>query len=332
MGITFEAEFLKIMFNRYWRDYPWFMQLMQFALMIFIFMGFAAVLIGFVIPRMADISTDAINTVSENSPMHVIHGVMLAQFTGSLLLILIPAFLFAYATHPNPRGYLGLIKPKKSSQLLWVTLLMLGIIPLLLTIPEWIQQIDFGKAAERAQAENNRLTNALLKMNNFGDFLMAFTTLAILPAIGEEMMFRGVMMKMAAKRSRSIGMPILITTILFTWMHSNIYGMLSIFIAGCLLAIIYYLTSSLWCSILAHLINNGLQIVIMYIAGSNEAVQKMINGKMPLYITLPGLVVFGFSFYMLWKNRTPLPRTWVNDFTNEELDAITNSENNNREE
>jgi membrane protease YdiL (CAAX protease family) len=319
------------MFNRYWRDYPWFMQLMQFALMIFIFMGFTAVLLGYVIPNTMGISTDAVNTVSANSPMHVIHGVLLLQFTGSFLLILLPAFLFAYNTHPRPLQYLGLVKPK-GSHLLWVTVMMLGIIPLILKIPEWLHQINFGSTAERVQADNDRLTSALLKMNNFGDFIMAFATMAILPAIGEEMMFRGVIMKMAAKRSRSMTMPVLVTAILFTWVHGNIYGMVSIFIAGVLLAVIYYATGSLWCSILAHLINNGLQIVVKYTAGDNVGMQKALDGTVPLSVVIGGLIVFGFASYMLWKNSTPLRRTWVNDFTNEELEAIANSENNNEEQ
>lgn len=331
MGITFDPEILKKMFNRYWRDYPWFMQLLQFALMIFIFMGFAAVVLGYVLPKLSGVSAASVSTVSESSPMQVIHGVMLLQFTGSFLMILVPAFMFAYATHPEPVRYLGLVRPK-GSHMLWVTLMLLGIIPLLLVIPQWIQQINLGKAAAQAQAENDRLTNALLKMDTFGDFVMAFTTLAILPAIGEEMMFRGVMMKMAAKRSKNIAMPILLTAILFTWVHSNIYGMLSIFIAGTLLGVIYYLTSSLWCSVLAHLINNGLQIVMKYMAGSNATVHKAMEGTVPVYITIAGLLLFGVSFYMLWKQQTSLPKTWVNDFTNEELEAMANSENTNEEQ
>lgn len=317
------------MFNRYWRDYPWFMQLMQFALMIFIFMGFTAVLLGYVLPNTLGISTDAINTVSAKSPMHVIHGVLLLQFTGSFMLILLPAYLFAYNTHPNALKYLGLVKPN-GNQLLWVALLMIGIIPLLLTIPEWIHKINFGSAAEKMQADNDRLTSALLTMNNFGDFLMAFCTMAILPAVGEELLFRGVIMKMTAKRSRGMALPVLLTAVLFTWVHGNIFGMVSIFIAGALLGVIYYITGSLWCSILAHLINNGLQIVLMYAFGGNADIKKTLeDNSIPAYITIAGLVVFVFAFYMLWKSKTPFPKTWINDFTNEELEAIANSENNN---
>jgi membrane protease YdiL (CAAX protease family) len=312
------------MFNRYWRDYPWFMQVIQFALMLFIFMGFAAVVLGYVVPKVVGISTAVISTVSENDPMHVIHGVLLMQFIGSFLMILVPAFLFAYATHPKPMQYLGMVKPK-GAQLLWVALMMLGLIPLLLTIPEWLHKINFGSAAAKAQADNDRLTNALLKMNNFSDFIMAFATMAILPAIGEEMMFRGVIMKMAAKRSTGKVLPILVTAVLFTWVHGNIYGIASIFIAGVLLAVIYYITGSLWCSILAHLINNGLQIILVYTL--NKDVDSV-----PWYLTIAGLIISAFAFYMLWKSRTPLPNTWTNDYTNEEMDAIARSANKNEEQ
>jgi hypothetical protein len=73
---------------------------------------------------------------------------------------------------------------------------------------------------------------------------------------------------------------------------------------------------------------------MMYVLGNNSQMKKALTeaDNVPWYLTILGLVVFGFASYMLWKNKTPLRRTWVNDFTNEELEAMANSQNNNEEQ
>jgi len=111
-----------------------------------------------------------------------------------------------------------------------------------------------------------------------------------------------------------------VTSLLFALIHFNVYGFVSILLAGILLAMIYYLTGSIWCSMLAHLINNGLQVVMIYVFRDNETWKAIVNGNtLPAYVPIVGGLVMVGSFYMLWKNRTPLPEFWSVDFTAKEL-------------
>ncbi len=307
------------MFNKYWREYPWWMQIMQFGLMVFIFLGFAWTIGYLLLPVLTGTQMTQVADVSENSPGNIINGVVLFQFISSCLFFLLPSLLFAYTTHPKPFQYLGLRKPGKPVQWVLASLVILGLMPISMALANWLSHFNFGEAAAKMQSDNDRLTKALLKMSSPANFMATFITIAIIPAIGEELFFRGVLMKFSAKRTRGMVTPLIISALLFAFMHSNVYGMPAIFFDGIVLGLIYYWTGSLWCSILAHFINNGLQVILMYASKNNATLQAMNESNdLPWYLPVIGAVVFASSLYLLWKNRTPLPADWTDDFAGEE--------------
>src|ERR1039458_7963457 len=107
--------------------------------------------------------------------------------------------------------------------------------------------------------------SSFLNMPTFAAFIRAFIVMAIIPAVGEEMFFRGIMLRFTKKLTRNMVFSVIFTATVFALSHTNIYGFISIFLAGVLLAVIYNLTGSLWCSIVAHLFFNGFQIVVSYL-------------------------------------------------------------------
>lgn len=309
------------MFNRYWRTYPWYFQFLQLILLIAILFFFFVTGIGVVlIPWLTGVKLTDIASLSDQSPYAVVQAALIAQVLFSVSIFLASSLLFAYATHPSPAAYLGLRKPGKPVHWLIVPFLVVGLVPVLIQIGSWMSLLPWGADVRAAQEQQEALTMALIKMSSFTDLLKVFFVVAILPAFGEEMLFRGIFMKFAAKRSRSMVLPIVISAIMFAFVHENAYGFVSIFIAGVTLGLIYYLTGSLWCSILAHCINNGLQVVLLYLGHSNKAMEDLFaNDKVPTWMFITGVVMTIAGFYLLWKNRTPLPADWSSDYTAEEL-------------
>ena len=115
--------------------------------------------------------------------------------------------------------------------------------------------------------------------------------------------------------------PLFITSLLFALIHFAPYSIVPIFFAGLLLGLIYYLTGSLWCSILFHFLNNGLQIALEYYGNSNKSVQTIMDSNsLPLYLPLAGALMVAIALYILFKTKTPLAPGWENDFTAEELE------------
>jgi membrane protease YdiL (CAAX protease family) len=308
------------MFNRYWRTYPWYFQLLQFIILIAVMASFFVFALSPLLMNLMGVPLTEIVAMSENSPRKVINAALLFQFFSAVGIFLLPALLFAYFTHPRAGNYLGLVKPGKSIQWLLVIIIMLGATPIFLGIAELISHLNLGEAAKKAQEDNDKIFKAMLSMSSPVHLILGFIVLAILPGVSEELFFRGILMKFVAKRSRTIWFPIVISALMFALMHSNVYGLLSIFLAGCLLAYIYYLTGSLWCSIIAHIFFNGIQVVLAYFAANDPRLEALKDSNsVPVPWIIAGAVTFSVGLYLLWKNRTPLSPYWSSDYTAEEL-------------
>ncbi|MFI5196026.1 MAG: CPBP family intramembrane glutamic endopeptidase [Chitinophagales bacterium] len=300
---------------KYFRTYPWGLQLLLFLLMAFTFLSSAGVIIASLLPKLAGIMPSQLGKIGPNSPAAIVSTTLIVEGVSNLCIFLLPAFLFAYLTHPQSGEYLGLRKPGKWIQPVLAILVMLGAMPVLEMIGGLISHINFGPSVKASQQANEEMMAAFLNIPSFAGFIKVFVILAIIPALGEEMFFRGVLMRFAKKKSVNMVFPVLFTAVVFAFVHSSVYGFISIFLAGILLAVIYNLTGSLWCSILAHLFFNGSQIILSYTGNNNAAIKKYLdNTDIPYYLVAAGVIVFGISFYLLLKNKTPLPKDWAEDF------------------
>lgn len=300
---------------KYFRYYPVWLQLILFLSLVFTLTSFSILCLNVLMVKVWGINVYQTMAVNDHSSYALVKLSELVQAVGSSFMFMVPALLFAYLAHPAALQYIGLRKVGSAAQFLLVIIMMLGARPLLEAISGLIGQIDFGAGVKKSQEANDTIMRAYLTMPSLGDFLRVFVVMAIIPAVGEEFFFRGILMRFTAKISRSIWLSIVFTAALFALTHSNIYGLASIFLAGALLAGIYYLTGSLWCSIAGHMVFNGSQIILSYIGNTNDAVRNFENSQTIQWgLVGGGAVVFAIAFYLLWKIRTPLAANWTEDF------------------
>lgn len=317
------------MFNRYWRSYPWALRLALALLLVFTLISFTTYLILILGPKLSGLQYRDLIKITERSPAATIRTSMLTQGFASIGQYLLPAVLFAVFCHPRPRAYLGIRKPGKSLHWIIVTLIVVGLVPAQLVAETWMMDVvKLGADADKEQAASTQLVKAWMSLRGGGSLALILTVLALIPAIGEELLFRGVLLRLfhqffSRRRTilpqfdsvdvqpdiqRSMLMPILVTTVMFTAMHSGPYGFVFIFIAGCVLALIYQLTGSLVTSIWAHFVYNGSQVLLSYFSASGTDID------VPAWVGLAGLGVFLLSFYALIRNQTPLAANWSADF------------------
>ena len=308
---------------KYFRYFPWGLQLLLFLLMVFTLISSAAVIVSSIFTKVTGFTPEQLAAINPTSPLALINAAVMLQGISSIIIFLFSPLLFAYLSTPRPAQYLGLRLPGKPIHFILVIFIMLGAMPVLEKIQELISYINFGsygKSVKAAQEVSDNTFNAFLTMNSFGSFLKVFFIMAIIPAVGEELFFRGVLLRFSKQKSRTMLTPILFTAAVFAFTHSNIYGYLSIFLAGVLLAVIYNLTGSIWCSILGHLFFNGTQIILTYAANFNLAIKTFMSANsVSLPLVAGGAAIFAVSFYLLLKNKTPLPANWSDNFTPEEL-------------
>jgi membrane protease YdiL (CAAX protease family) len=104
----------------------------------------------------------------------------------------------------------------------------------------------------------SQLTNLFLDTRSTADFIENMAIMAVLPALGEELLFRGIFQRLFSDWARSIHWGIIITSLLFSFFHFEFYGFLPRFLLGILFGYLLIWTASIWIPMLAHFINNGI--------------------------------------------------------------------------
>lgn len=319
------------MFTKYWRNYPRFLQIALFLLLIFTLSSFGTFILLALVPKISGVSISEIAALSKDSASKVIHASLLAQAISHISTFSLPALVFAGLTHPRIREYLGFRLPGRPIHWLLSVLLMLGLVPVFINGEAWMaQHLHFGAWADEMQTANKTTVEAFLKLTGPGSMALLLFVLAVLPAFGEELVFRGVMLRLfhkgtsdatlintatASDTQKSMTVPIVTTALLFAAIHFNPYGFVFIFIAGCLLALIYFLTGSILCSMLAHFVYNGIQVVLVVTGGDAQLADKINSEQsLPIYYPIIGLLVFLISFILLLRTQTPLRMNWSDDF------------------
>lgn len=131
-----------------------------------------------------------------------------------------------------------------------------------LVLPEFMSGIEvWMKETEQTAA---RFTEAFLVMTTTQDLLVNLIIIAIIPAIGEELLFRGLIQRLLIKWTQNAHWGILIASVLFSALHMQFFGFLPRMMLGVLFGYLFLWSGSLWLPILCHFINNGSAVVISY--------------------------------------------------------------------
>lgn len=299
------------MFKNYLRIQP---KGVQLAVFLFIWSG-CYLISDFALPLLIKmnfgIGRAGVNAFLENDVFNHPVFFMLINALSAFLIFFLPSFLFAYLAHPGPLGYLGMKRPGKTMQWFWVVVLALGMIPVLTTLGGWIMELNLGASAKALQEVRETNIKTYLKAADIANLALNVFFIALVPAICEELFFRGIVQKFAYSFLRKSWAAILVSGILFALLHFTVYEFVPIFLAGLLLAWVYQTTGSIWLNILLHFLNNGLQVVIAYFAVRSSELKKLDdNTVFAISISVLGLILLGISLTRLYTTRTPLPGNW----------------------
>lgn len=105
----------------------------------------------------------------------------------------------------------------------------------------------------------------ITKFNSIGELMLGLLVIAVLPAIGEEIVFRGLIQNELTKATRNPHVAIWIAAILFSAIHMQFFGFVPRLLLGALFGYLYLWSGNLTMSILAHFVNNGFAVVGMYL-------------------------------------------------------------------
>jgi uncharacterized protein len=212
------------------------------------------------------------------------------QGISSLLIFLLPAILYARISFTDrPFYFLGLKRAVKPGMYGLAILCIILAFPFVIWLGELNQHIPLPEWMTAMENDTAKQLEALLKVNNPLDIFINVLIIAVLPAICEELCFRGALQRILIHCFKNPWAGIIVTSILFSALHMQFQGFLPRMFLGVVLGALYWYSGSLWTSILAHFVNNGVQVVAVSFAPQyvNE------NPAIPVFAALiSGVIVF----------------------------------------
>lgn len=214
----------------------------------------------------------------------------IVQVVTTLIGFLLPAWVFAMLAYKKAGVFIGTSTPYTTRQffltlaILLTSMLALSALTYVnehIPLPtSWQAKVNALDAAYRKQIA------AFTKMDGIRDLAVAVLTMAILPAVVEEMLFRGCLQNIMIGLTKQAWLGIFITGILFSLMHLSWSGFLARLFLGLVLGLLYYFSKSIWLSITAHALFNGFQIIAVFLYPSLVHQNTIVSSSWISWITL----------------------------------------------
>lgn len=201
-------------------------------------------------------------------------GMKIAQGLSSIFMFVVPPIVYYYVTRMKHQMYdLGFRKPANPWWLLLIGVVLMFIsLPVTNQLTRWNEAMSFGGVFEKLEEYLKMLeetaaatTEKMLNVDTIGGLLLNLLVIALIPAVGEELTFRGVLQQGLMRRVKSPHVAILFSAAIFSFIHFQFYGFLPRMFLGILLGYMFYITGSLWTSIAMHFVNNGTAVVLYYL-------------------------------------------------------------------
>lgn len=194
--------------------------------------------------------------------------------------------------------------PKVSFSTLGLTVLIsISFMVVNSAIGEWNMNMDFGDSsfgewARRSEDQLKALTEHITNFTTINHFILAFVVVAIIPAIGEELLFRGLIQNMFSKAFGNHHLAIWLTGFIFAAIHMQFFGIMPRMLLGVLFGYLYHWSGKLSVAMIGHLMNNGLAIIALYLA--QKEIVEVSPEQMEQSAPWPAVLIFAaISFYLL---------------------------------
>lgn len=210
-----------------------------------------------------------INTIKAMKLVQAI-GAGLGTFIATSLMA---AFLFG----KNITGYLKLNQRFRFLQVITVLLIMITGVPLInimvewnshLTLPEFLAPVEIWMRNSEQEAE--RITKAFINVTSAQDVMMNLIVIAVLPAVGEELLFRGVVQRVITEWLRNVHAGIWISATVFSAIHLQFFGFVPRMMLGVCFGYMLLWSGSIWLPVIAHFFNNAAAVISAWYVFNHE--------------------------------------------------------------
>ena len=174
---------------------------------------------------------------------------------------------------------------------------------------------DFAKGFEAWAREKEEIaaemTTFLTHFDSVLQVVIALVVIAILPAIGEEIVFRGIIQNLIQKLTHNYHISIWLAAILFSAIHFQFFGFVPRMLLGALFGYLYLWSGNIILPIVAHFVNNGFSVLALYFYQQGAVDYNLESSEaLPANVLGISLVVTTALLYYLYKYYQP--KTFTN--------------------
>lgn len=152
------------------------------------------------------------------------------------------------------------------------------------TLPDWLA--DLEKMA-------NQAIYFLLSTDRPEELLQNILLIGLLPALGEEFLFRGILQKQLMRWTQNPAFAIWLAAIVFSTIHFQFQGFLPRAFLGAVLGYLFWWTNNLWIPVVAHFLNNSMQVVVQFLFRDEFDVLQSSEGNMLSQPLEPATLILG---------------------------------------
>jgi len=235
----------------------------------------------------------------------------LIQILGSVGTFIIPAFLFSYLFEGDLFSYYKFRNPTGMAPMLLVILMMVSVIPFINYMAEINLKMEIPIRAldqllRSLESVAEEMMVAFTATNSIGGLLVNLLMIGVIAAVGEELIFRGLLQRLMCDMVKNVHLAILITALIFSAFHFQFFSFLPRFVLGLVLGYLMYYGQSIWYPILAHFVNNAMGVVYYYFnsRGSADDMLEEIGTSTLIPVAAVVSLALFIIFGVLWYSQT----------------------------
>lgn len=170
-----------------------------------------------------------------------------------------------------------------------------------LKLPPGFESIEMW--ARQKEDFLKELTQMLTKLDNFQELFIGIVVIALIPAVGEELVFRGFLQNKISRITNSPHLAIWMAAFLFSAIHFQFYGFLPRLMLGAMFGYLYLVSGQFHLPVVAHFTNNGLTLVLIYLKNKGSIGFDIESEEsIPVYIGIISICLT-IGLFMLIKSQ-----------------------------
>jgi len=172
---------------------------------------------------------------------------------------------------------------------------------------------DFELWARDKEDQAAGLTKFLTDFNSPGRLLVGLVVIAIVPAVAEELVFRGGVQRCLVQWFGSRHVGVWLAAAIFSAIHVQFFGFVPRFVLGLVLGYLYEWSGNILVSMAAHFTQNAFQLILLYLAQGRHLPSYFdpdSTQPLPWPLVLASAVLTAGLLYWLhqrWAARPPAP-------------------------